>query len=187
MRLFTAIELPEAERRRLPELGSRREIFGSDGARLRWVRPETLHLTLTFLGEVSDGDVPRVCDALKGVPKPGQITLGVTGVDFLPPRGPIRVFVADVGGDVERLSALHASIEQALEPLGFTREARAFRPHVTIARSRRGHKVPGIVRELARKHPIARGDPFRVDAFVLFQSHLKPAGPEYVPVARFAL
>ena len=57
-------------------------------------------------------------------------------LDCLPPRGPVRVIAAGVGGDLPALGAIHAAIEEACHPLGFRREQRSFRPHVTLARAK---------------------------------------------------
>src|SRR5687767_1053459 len=157
MRLFVALEVPEVERRRLAEPGRRTDWFGLEAGNLSWVRPENLHVTLKFLGAVSDERVPEVCRSLAEVARPGRLELHVDGVTFFPPRGPIRVFVARLGGDIERLHTLQAGIEQALEPMGFPREQRAYTPHVTLARARRDRRVAGAVRQLIEKRPMAAG------------------------------
>jgi 2'-5' RNA ligase len=184
MRLFVAADLPEGEKRRLEALGRRQDWFGlGDG--FRPVRAENLHLTLKFLGEVPDDRVARVCDGLKRIEWPASLTLRTEGVTFFPPRGPINVFVAQFGGDVERLRQLHADIEAALQPLGFPRDARPFKPHVTLLRGDHRRKPAGAVREAVAKNPPKAGEPFAVSSFALFQSRLKPTGPEYVALAHF--
>lgn len=188
MRLFVALELPDSQRHLLSGLGRRADWFGLEAGNLGWVRAENLHVTLKFLGEVPDGQVPAVCDALKGVAVPGPLRLNVQGVTFFPPRGPIRVFVAEVGGpDMQPLCALQAAVEHALEAVGFPREGRPFRPHVTLARARRERRVPAVARKLVAEHPLPAGEPFDVDAFVLMRSELKPMGAIYTPAARFPL
>src|SRR6476620_1044097 len=133
MRLFVALELPEGERRRLARLPDQMAWRGLESASLNWTREENLHVTLKFLGEVGDPQVPHVTAALARAGVPGPIALRIGSLGFLPPRGPIRVFVAQIGGDLDRLAALQAAIELALEPLGFAREQRAYSPHVTLA------------------------------------------------------
>jgi 2'-5' RNA ligase len=184
MRLFLALELPEEERRRLAELPRRRDWFGF-GEGLKRVRPENLHVTLKFLGEVGETQVKHVCDALQQVTVAEPIELRTEGVTFFPPRGPVRVFVALLGGSLDRVIGLHSRVETALEPLGFARDGRPFTPHVTVARAERERRIHPVVRRLVAKNPPAPGKPFTVDAFVLFQSHLKPGGSEYIPLARF--
>ena len=183
MRLFVAAEIPEVAKRHLLELRGRRDWFGF-GEWFRAVPRENLHLTLKFLGEVTDDQAAQVAGALTSVEWPAALSLYTEGVAFFPPRGRINVFVAKLGGDVERLRQLHAEIESALEPLGVPRDGRPFSPHVTLLRADRG-RPQGGVRQLVAKNPPAPGQPFVVCSFALFQSHLKALGPEYVPLARF--
>jgi 2'-5' RNA ligase len=184
MRLFLAIELPQDVKQWLVDHRYRKEWFGF-GEGLRLTRLETLHVTLNFLGEVSAERLAEIRAALAGVPLPGPLDLKVDGFMFFPPRGPIRTFVARVGGAVEPLRDLYFRIAGALEPLGFPREARPFTPHVTLARADQRLKLPGVVRQLVEESPPPAGPAFSVNGFTLFQSHLRPAGPEYVPLARF--
>jgi 2'-5' RNA ligase len=186
MRLFTALELPEGPRRRLAELRDRFEWRGLEAASLNWTREENLHVTLKFFGEVSDRQVPELTDALGRIRVPGPIALCVESLGFLPPRGPIRVFVARIGGDLDRLAALHAAIELAVEPLGFAREQRPYSPHVTLARPRRERRVPGDARADVDEHQPPPGPQFAAGQFVLMRSHLSNGPPRYTPIAHFA-
>ena len=127
MRLFVAIDLHKLERQRLAELPMRQQWAGRDQADLNWVRPENLHITLKFLGGVPDEQVPAICHALGELPVSGPLKISVGSPAFLPPRGPLRVFVAEVGGDLDVLAALQADIERALEPLGFRASGAASR------------------------------------------------------------
>jgi 2'-5' RNA ligase len=187
MRLFVALELPQLERQRLAELRGEYRWEGLERAALNWTREENLHITLKFLGEVSDQQVARVADALAVVHVPGLIRLRIEGHSFLPPGGPIRVYVAGVEGELDRLAALQAGIELAVAPLGFPRERRAFSPHVTLARPRRERRIAVETRADVAEHQPSPGTEFSVDSFVLMQSDLKPGGPIYTPVARFPL
>src|SRR4051812_21864075 len=110
MRLFLAIELPEATRRHLLEAV---DLLRPAWANVRWVKPDNLHLTLKFLGEVSEGAVAPLCEALRNVPSKAQLHLQPDHVELLPPRGSVRVIAAGVGGDVESLGALANDIETA--------------------------------------------------------------------------
>jgi 2'-5' RNA ligase len=186
MRLFVAIELPEVERRHLAELPKRSDPWISfDDAALNWTREENLHVTLKFLGAVADEHVPAIADALATVRVPGAISLRIEHLVFLPRRGPIRVLAAAVGGATDRLAALQAGIELALEPCGFSRERRAFFPHVTLARPRRERQISRQARaDVASDQPLPGGE-FVVDQFVLMQSDLSTGPPRYTRVARF--
>ena len=203
MRLFLAIDLPADIRRVLSTV---RELAISHDAQsdwhahpVTWVRPENLHVTLKFLGEVPEAALPQLRGVLEQVPRAGPLALTTEGFQFFPDRGPIRVIAAKIGGDdVGRLALLQRSLEDACEDLGYKREGRAFRPHVTLARSRDGlpahvrpvfvdrrksgwflHDYPGL------REPLDAA--FAATEFVLVQSQLLPAGPVYTPVATFPL
>jgi 2'-5' RNA ligase len=188
VRLFLAIELPQALKRHLTS-GARGTAQGSSPARnLSFTREQNLHVTLKFLGEVREPDVLRLCDALSCVPPVGPILLRTDGVDFFPHRGPIRVVAAKVEGDVGRLAILHREIEDACASLGFAREGREYRPHVTLARSSKGLAVS---RSSASAWMALKREPeepvFEATECVLMESRLNPSGPEYIPLARFPL
>ena len=157
---------------------------------MSWVRPDNLHLTLKFLGEVPDANVPELCDELARVPAAGPIVLQTAREPlFFPPRGRIHVIGVRIEEVREaRLSRLYEGIEQACTSAGFARERRAFQPHVTLARSKFG--LPDDYRH--RYHDLngLQGIPtlmVEVSEFALVQSRLLPAGPEYTTVARFPL
>jgi len=191
MRLFTAIEMPDALRQRLagvgPELVERRLGVDARAHHVTFTRRENLHVTVKFLGEVPEQDVVAVCDALSVVPRTGPLALNVDGVELFPPRGPIRVIAAKVGGDVEALTHIHAAIEEACAGLGISREGRVYRPHVTLARCRRG--LPARLRK--HSEGIAPGPghagAWVADAVVLMESRLRPTAAQYLSVARFPL
>jgi 2'-5' RNA ligase len=185
MRLFVALELPEGERRRLAELPRRYHWAGLEAASLNWTREPNLHVTLKFLGQVEDDEVVRVAHALTDVRVPGPISLRITTLNFIPPRGPIRIFAAGLGGELDRLAALQAGIEGAVERLGFPREQRSFMPHVTLARPRRERRIPGEARADVAEHQPPAGPRFVVDEFVLMNSDLSSGPPRYTPLARF--
>lgn len=179
MRLFTAIELPDDVRESLA--GAQTSLKQTLSGKISWTAPRNLHLTLKFLGEVGDGDVVRVCDALRTVSAP-SFSIAVSQLGALPPRGRARVLIADVTGETQVLGGLFDSIESACEPLGFAREKRKFHPHITLARMRTPKRVS---RELAEVR--LTGTPFKMREFVLMQSLLKPAGAEYLRVAKIPL
>jgi 2'-5' RNA ligase len=95
--------------------------------------------------------------------------------------------VARINGDLDRLTALHAAIEMAVEPLGFAREQRPFVPHVTLARPRRDRRISGDARADAAAHQPPAGPRFAVEQFVLMRSELSSGPPRYTPVAHFRI
>ena len=194
MRLFLAIELPEAVRTHLEAV---QQLLRPHARSVSWTRAQNLHLTLKFLGEVPDPDLPHVTAALERVPVASPIALQSEGLEIFPPRGPIRILAAALKGDVPRLAALVEGLEEALAPLGFARETRRFTPHLTLGRVRSTPEVPRRRPKGPRETPpIAyaldrmRGHAFgedSIDLVELVRSRLSPGGSVYESLAAFEL
>jgi RNA 2',3'-cyclic 3'-phosphodiesterase len=191
MRLFTAIELPDRLKHRLagvaPELIERRAGINTRSHGISFTREENLHVTLKFLGDVPERSVVELCAALESVPPAGMLTLQLTGLEFFPERGPIRIIAAKVGGDVDRLQRVYHGIEAACAALGFERERRRYRAHVTLARARGG--FPGNLRggDDSVIGRLVRNSDFQAGEFVLMESLLHPSGSQYRRIARIPI
>lgn len=184
MRCFVAIELSDGIRKQLAALQRRHTRLDRD---VKWVRPDQIHLTLKFLGEVPDADVPALCDALKAVAADHEpIEFGVKSTGCFPPGGGARVFWVGVDEPAGALVGLQQACETAYEQFGFAPEGRDFTPHLTLARVK-NPKAGGNVRDAAKAE--AQFDAGRQTAteLILFQSILSPQGPTYIPVARALL
>ena len=170
VRAFVALELPAEIQERLK--GVQEKLRGCQ-ARLTLVEPVLIHITLKFLGEVAEKDLPLLGDALRSVSfRPFPVTVGAVTVNN--PKRPHTVWctVSDGG----RGKDLFRNVEDALEPLGFARETRGFTPHATLARV----KVPDpslfpIIRTLDRT---TYGD-CMIRGMKLKKSTLTPRGPVY--------
>jgi len=135
LRLFVACELPAEMKAALASL---QEALRKKGApRLRWVRPEGVHLTLKFLGAVPQEKVAAIREALsptvQGIP---PLALSLAEVGTFGDRRGARVVWVGMQGDLEPLARLQQRVEKALEPLGFPPERRAFSPHLPLGCSR---------------------------------------------------
>ena len=150
---------------------------------VRLVKPDLIHVTLKFLGDVPPPKVDRVVKALGGVRQPA-FAAKVRGIGAFPGRS-IRVVWIGAEGEFE---GLFRAVEAALSPLGFDRERRKFTSHATIARV--GRPSPETTSLLAAKlapfKEIDLGE-FRADKFILKKSTLTPGGPIYEDVAAFPL
>ncbi len=176
MRCFIAIELPEDVR---SQLGALQERFGHRGKAVRWVRPDAMHLTLKFLGEVPDARLPAVCDALSEVASPCEpFEFAVRRTGCFPPRGGVRVVWAGVEEPTEHLLTCQALCEDAMEELGFAREHRPYVPHLTLGRVKDPRGASGL-RELVAECEDFEAGWVDVDRLVLMESHLSPKGAEY--------
>lgn len=182
MRLFVALDLPAEVRGALGAFIGRLAPL-CRGA--RWVRPESLHVTLKFIGEASEENVGRIRDALGRIPAMAPVRMRFRGAGFFPDARRPRVFWAGIEAGPE-LAALAAAVEAALEPLGIPRERREFRPHLTLARLKSDGGLAALREELARAGDLEFGAA-TADAFYLYQSLLRPSGAEYVRQASFPL
>ena len=178
MRLFVAIEPDEPAIRHLQRMQeSLRPILSA-----RWIPPQQLHVTLKFLGQTTDEQLPQLLSALKLIQMRDPIHLGIAGVVCFPPHGPVRIIAAALADEQNRGSKLAAEIDQACHKVGFPLEKGRWTPHITLARvkSRTG---PDIRRQISA---IAT-PPFDFDAdqFLLKESRLSAQGPSYTTLATF--
>jgi 2'-5' RNA ligase len=151
---------------------------------VKWVRPENIHLSLKFLGEVEDAREPELRTALKRAAggstgaEARPLTIQITGFGVFPDYYRPHVLWAGVTPE-PGLELLQHGVEQAFAPLGFPAEARAFRPHVTLARAARDAKP----RAFAGLEELLDGVDFNETVTVanvdLMQSTLRPEGSVY--------
>jgi 2'-5' RNA ligase len=187
-RLFVALEPPEPVRRRLAALQAElRRAAGRAADEIRWVAPESVHLTLQFLGAVPEERVAGIEAALRGAAADARpLALEVKGAGGFPNARRPRVLWAGLAGDLGPLAALAADLGGRLAPLGFPPEGRPFSPHLTLGRARDGRGAPGIAGALASVAQ-AEGAPWRASELFLVESHLSPRGPRHEAVARIPL
>ena len=175
VRTFICIEIPEAIKERIDEL--QRDLHGLD-ARISWVKPENIHLTLKFLGDVPQSrieSVKRAAERAASSCSPFEIEAGGAGC-FPSPRNP-RVLWVGLSHLPDELKRLHAKIEDELAREGFPREQKKFSPHLTIGRIRSPQNASLVAEKL-----IAGGfEParFQADEIIVMRSDLSPAGSIY--------
>jgi 2'-5' RNA ligase len=167
-RLFVAIAIPAVLRQRLALLQG-----GVPGA--RWTNLADFHLTLRFIGEVDALEAEEIDEALRAVAAPG-FTLAPDGVGHFGTKRAATILWAGVGAE-PALRFLHAKIDRALVAAGQPPDDRSYAPHVTLARLRQA-PAERVERWLLEHGPF-RADPFPVDAFHLYQSHLGREGAVY--------
>jgi RNA 2',3'-cyclic 3'-phosphodiesterase len=184
LRSFIAAELP-AEL--AGALGRLQADLGAAGVRARWVRPERIHLTLRFLGQVPVETVARLAEALAAAAD-GQpaLRLRALGLGVFPgPRRP-RVVWVGLAGETEAFGSLQRRLEQALAARGIPPEGRPFRAHLTLGRFAETGS-PGPVAEALGVHSGRELGRFDLRELVLFKSELRPAGAVYTALARAGL
>jgi 2'-5' RNA ligase len=186
-RLVVAVLLPDSW---LAALGAVQDDLRRAGLRLRYVRPEGIHLTLKFLGEVESARLASITAALQGPTvnlQPFRLSLGALGT-FGPDRRP-RVVWAGLRGDLASLGAVAEAVDVALAGAGFAREMRPFRPHLTLARvpdSLPADDAGRIAAALAGVRTVASA-PLDVTGYALVRSELGPGGARYTTLQSWSV
>ena len=178
MRAFVAVFPPPEIRRALAGAARKLPVAGE----VRWARPENVHLTLKFLGDVPEDDLHQIAEVLEPLRlRHGPFEARLSGFGGFPSARRARIVWVGIGAGSEPLRALARDVEASLEPLGFEREDRAYVPHLTLGR--------------ARGRPVALGDvetpsnvaDFRVRSVELVESVLGGGGAAYTTLATYPL
>ena len=153
----------------------------------RWTRPEQLHFTLRFLGEISVAQVARVkVAAREAASKIDPFSITLHGLGAFPSLQRPQVVWIGVEQGKEPLQALAGLLQQALARQRFPAEPKSFRPHLTLARVKSTRNWGELVRALGAFKDEGIGTQ-RVDSLVVFESHLSPKGPRYTPLEEVRL
>jgi 2'-5' RNA ligase len=194
MRLFIALDITDDIRERIARFMDGVREFAPDS---RWVRPESLHVTLKFIGEQSPEMAERIKQALSSVPVQA-IEVTFRGFGFFPTPRLARVFW--VGMECgPQLTALARIIDDATAALGVAREDHPFSPHLTLARGGKGSGAPGRqkgdrtnrdferLQEKLAALPVSEFGTMTAREFFLYESHLLRGGAKYTKIARLGL
>ena len=184
VRSFIAIDLPAGVRAELTSLEEKLKIRRHPF--VKWVDPESMHLTLKFLGNVAADSMPQIVGAVSSVAQMhSPFKLQVAGTGAFPNWQRPQVVWVGVGGELDRLNSLQKGLESALSPLGFPPESRPFSAHLTLGRLR-DRVTPDDRRrfaEFAQTVEFKTSLSFEVNAVRLMKSQLTPAGPIYSELA----
>jgi 2'-5' RNA ligase len=187
MRCFIAIDMDPPIKVALADLQKR--ISGRVDLRrgdVTWVRDHAMHLTLKFLGDVPDAQLMDICRVTEQVcQRHDRFDLDVEGVGHF--GGPsARVLWVGTGGGTEPLAALQADLEDQLEVAGWPKEGRGFSPHLTLCRVKNPKAGAALVQAYKPHHDTKLGTT-GVDSLVIYESQLRPEGPQYTPLGRYGL
>ena len=182
-RAFIAIDLPESVRSFLSEAQEALKLYGF---RVKWVRPQNIHLTLKFLGNTAIADTGKIAAAMALAARNCPVvSLAAKGVGVFPDVRRPRVIWAGLDGQLEVLANLQQTLDAHLADLGFPGETRAFKSHLTLGR------VKGKIAAAGMKAAIDKlkefeSESFEINQFILFKSELRPSGAVYTKVQRIA-
>ncbi len=182
-RAFLCVELDEGIRRSVAGLQKRLEA----GNLVKWVEEENIHLTLKFMGDLSDEQVLMTSRILQSAVNGFEsFDVELRGMGAFPTRQPPRVVWVGVKDDGGMLAKLAARLEESLEPVGCKKETRKYVPHLTIGRVRGTRGVRRLVDKISENRQYEAGKQ-RVSKLTFMKSDLTPSGPVYTPLERIYL
>jgi len=193
MRIFIALDIDEAIRHRIARFIDGVRGFAPDA---RWVRPESLHITLKFIGETAPENMDQIKEALKAV-EAHAIEMNIRGSGFFPGAKSPRVFRLGIEAGPS-LAALASRVDDRVASLGIAKQDHPFSPHLTLARGGGGSRSPrskmdGFKRGFQRLEeklaalPVPEFGTMTAREFFLYQSHLSRGGSRYEKLAGFTL
>ncbi len=187
MRVFIAIDIGEDVRATLAAL--QKDLSGKVDIRkgdVKWVEPDNIHLTLKFLGEIEDKQVPEVCEISKQVAAAHKnFTLDIESVGSFGGRSAKVVWVGARKG-TDELLALQKDLDDQLEQAGYPKEDREFSAHLTLCRVR-DPKAGIKLAEATKAYGDYRVGSISADSLCVYQSQLTPQGPIYTLLGSFKL
>ena len=176
IRTFIAVEIPE---KIILSIARIQEGIKNYGFKIRWVRPESIHLTLKFLGNIEAADTENVgravYEAAKSYP---PLSLKAKGVGVFPGINRPRVIWIGLGGQIKLLFGIQRVLEDNLAALGFKKEKRPFKGHLTLGRFKQTVN-PNTIRQIMREYANRYSEEFTARRIILFKSDLKPTGAVY--------
>jgi 2'-5' RNA ligase len=194
MRAFVALDIDDMIRGRIGRFLDGVRGFAPDA---RWVRPESLHVTLKFIGEKTEEEVEKIKRALETLEAP-MFEMSFRGHGFFPGARAPQVFWVGIEGG-PKLSSLAATVDETLAQLDIPKEEHAFTPHLTLARGGGGSGSPRslkgegakrgfqLVQEKLAALPLLEFGTMTARKFFLYRSQPSPGGSKYTQLAGFAL
>jgi len=184
LRLFIAAEIPKEVKSGLEELI---KSLSASGDGVKWVRSGSIHLTLKFLGNVKEEELDKIKKAgetgLSGIIGGDGIQLSIEGLGTFPGGKRIRVIWIGMKGELDRLEMVRDALNESFYKLGFPKEERDFRPHLTLGRVK-GRVSRETIEKIEDMKDIVLGD-IGVSRLHLFKSDLKPTGAVYTSLAYY--
>lgn len=188
MRLFVALEIPEAVRENLAAAQSQlqkklQKNLQAAGTELRWVRPKNFHVTLKFIGQASREELAAIMEELRGVRPEGAVKAAVRGLGYAShaKRGGVLWATMEAPNFMKMLAG---QIDRRLARLGIPAEEREFLPHLTLARCKQSGAMPAI-RAAVREYDGHDFGSMLWEEFRLMESRLGAGGSQYSTLASF--
>ena len=183
IRTFIAIHVHETVQKKIADFQNRLKPYGGD---IRWVRPESIHVTLKFLGDVDAEQIRLIAESIKmSVSTAGSFDISVKGTGVFPNVQRPRVLWVGIDKGSEELKDLAEKIEEVCSEFGFKRERRAYSAHLTIGRVRSPKGIDPLIETL---HTIGfEGGLYHVEEIAVMKSDLLKTGAVYTALHQIKL
>jgi RNA 2',3'-cyclic 3'-phosphodiesterase len=183
IRTFLAIDLPKGI---LDQIGSLQyRLRSSLEGMIRWTKPDRMHLTVKFFGNLSGAKIKDASQILERQLKEIKpFSLKVETIGVFPSLSRPKVLWLGIANDDGKLAAVQSNIENELASNGFPREERPYRPHLTLGRMKTERRIEGLDRTIEEKKNFRAGE-FEARGLSLYRSDLRPGGPAYTRLGYF--
>lgn len=184
VRTFIGVEVPEKIRK---QLGRQIESLHAQFPNVRWVKPDGIHLTIKFIGNLAPDDLRPVFDAVEEAGKKSEpFMLEICGVSALPDLKYPRSIYAGCGEGSDMAQLLNTNIEESFTPLGYLPDKRTYHPHFTLGRVKKPADAAGFIDIADSLREVTFGA-MEVHEVVVFMSELKKSGARYTPMQHVEL
>jgi 2'-5' RNA ligase len=185
IRSFLAFELPTDIKKIVAQVSKEiRQLT----LNVRWVDVENIHLTIVFMGNINEQEIPHMSQAIEKVClryPPFHVSLKSLGA-FPNTRRP-RVIWLGLQGDTEKMSFFKKALQKHLKPFGIKEEKRSFKPHLTLGRFKNPGPVDSLLDNFIGTYKDLSGPECPLNELILFKSDLKPGGAEYTKLKTWSL
>lgn len=185
IRSFLAFELPPDIKKEVTRITGK---VKRTGLAASWAKPDNIHLTVVFMGDVDEKDIPDIISSIDNVAvKYNEFDISLGGMGLFPDIRRPRVLWLGLNGEIESLSSLRDNLQKPLEIYGVEQERRAFKPHLTLGRFRRPVKERSLLQKILDEYSGISGPDGKLDELILFKSELKPGGSVYTRIHSWPL
>ena len=184
MRVFIAIELPEAVKKEMSRVQNK---IMNTANKIKWVSYASMHITLKFLGEIKEKRLNKVFEAVERITiERDSFSIEIKGAGIFPDKGSPRVIWIGIKEGSIELTQMAKELEKKLSEQGFPQEGKKWMPHITLGRVKQ-LKDEEIIRKLITEERHTPGGKAKVKEVTVMQSHLTPRGAIYSSLQRFSL
>jgi 2'-5' RNA ligase len=155
---------------------------------VRWVNTDNIHLTVVFMGNIREQDIPAICQAVEKVcVRYGSFHIALTGLGAFPNAVRPRVIWLGLQGNIEKMSFFKKALQKHLQSFGVKEEKRAFRPHLTLGRFKSPGHIDSQLDNFIRAYKDLSSPECTLSDLILFKSDLKPGGAIYTKLKSWPL